>query len=116
MRLNLQAQPIPELARRHGTVVTYPIAKTLIRRAEMAQNSSQSNRYGIDNLTYDIIAVLHEKAEGMEAFEQYLQDAQGDNEARQCFEELQRQNRENIQRLQKLLQSRLGQNQGQRAA
>jgi hypothetical protein len=38
----------------------------------MAQKSSQSNRYGIDNLTYDLIAVLHEKAEGMEAFEQYL--------------------------------------------
>jgi hypothetical protein len=82
----------------------------------MAQKSSQSNRYGIDNLTYDLIAVLHEKAEGMEAFEQYLQDAQGDNEVRQCFEELQNQNRENIQKLQRLLQSRLSQNQGQRAA
>jgi ubiquinone biosynthesis protein Coq4 len=82
----------------------------------MAQKSSQSNRYGIDNLTYDLIAVIHEKAQGMEAFEQYLQDAQGDSEVRQCFHELQRQDRENIQRLQRLLQNRLGQMQEQRAA
>jgi hypothetical protein len=117
MRLNLQAQPIPELARRHHKPEAYPMAKILIRRAEMAQKSTQSNRYGIDNLTYNIIAVLHEKAQGMEAFEQYLQDAQGDNEVRQCFEELQRQDRENIQKLQNLLRNRLGgQNQGQRAA
>ena len=50
-------------------------------------------------------------AEDMEAFERYLQDAQNDSEARQCFEELQRQDRENIQRLQQLLQNRLGRNQ-----
>lgn len=83
----------------------------------MAQQIKQSNRFGIDNLTYDIIPVIHEKAEGLEVLEHYLQDAQGDNEARQCFEELQKQGRENIQKLQKLLQNRLGgQNQGQRAA
>ena len=81
------------------------------------QKSSESGRFGTDNLTYDLIAAIHEKAQGLEAFEQYLQDAQGDSEARQCFEELQRQDRENIQKLQNLLQNRIGgQNQGQRAA
>ena len=81
------------------------------------QKSSESGRFGTDNLTYDLIAAIHEKAQGLEAFEQYLQDAQSDSEARQCFEELQRQDRENIQKLQNLLQNRIGgQNQGQRAA
>ncbi len=80
----------------------------------MAQNS---NRYGIDNLTYDIVTVLHEKSKGLEAFDQYLSDAQGENEVRQCFEELRRQDQENVQKLQRLLGSRISQGgRGERAA
>ncbi len=72
----------------------------------MAQN--QGNRYGIDNLTYDIITVLHEKSKGLEAFDQYLPDAQVDNEIRECFQQLRHQDQENIQKLQQLLATRLG--------
>ncbi len=79
----------------------------------MAQNQgSQSNRYGLDNLTYDIITVLHEKSKGLEAFDQYLQDAQGDNEARECFQQLRQQDQENIQKLQQLLSTRLSSQSG----
>ena len=79
------------------------------------QKSSESGRFGTDNLTYDLIAAIHEKAQGLEAFE-HLQDAQSGSEARQCFEELQRQDRENIQRLERILANRLSKSQGQRAA
>jgi hypothetical protein len=85
----------------------------------MAQNQgSQSSRYGIDNLTYDLVTVLHEKSKGLEAFEQYLRDAEGDNEARQCFEQLRQQDQENVQKLQRLLASRLASQggRGERAA
>ena len=83
----------------------------------MAQNQG-SGRYGIDNLTYDIITVLHEKSKGLEAFDQYLSDAQGNNEARQCFEHLRQQDQENIQKLQQLLATRLSSQggRGERAA
>ena len=38
----------------------------------MAPNQgSQSGPYGLDNLTYDLITVLHEKSKGLEAFDQY---------------------------------------------
>ncbi len=72
----------------------------------MAQNRNSGN-FALDNLTYDLITVLHEKSKGLEAFSQYLNDSQGDNEARECFQELQRQEQENIQKLQKLLARRL---------
>ncbi len=82
----------------------------------MSQNRN-SGTFALDNLTYDLITILHEKSKGLEAFEQYLDDAQGDNEARQCFEELQRQDQENIQKLQQLLARRLStQSRGDKAA
>ena len=81
----------------------------------MAKNSGN---FQLDNLTYDLITVLHEKSKGLEAFDEYLRDAQGDNESRQCFEELRRQDQENIQRLQQLLSRRLStqSREGERAA
>lgn len=81
----------------------------------MAKNSGN---FQLDNLTYDLITVLHEKSKGLEAFDEYLRDAQGDNETRQCFEELRRQDQENIQRLQQLLSRRLStqSREGERAA
>ncbi len=85
----------------------------------MAQNQgSGSSRYGLDDLTYDIITVLHEKSKGLEAFDQYMQDAQGDNEARECFQQLRQQDQQNIQKLQQLLSTRLGSqsSRGDRAA
>jgi hypothetical protein len=35
--------------------------------------------YTVDNLTYDLLSVLHTKLEGQEAYKKYMQDAQGDH-------------------------------------
>ncbi|HYE23871.1 MAG TPA: hypothetical protein VEG32_01605 [Clostridia bacterium] len=68
----------------------------------------------LDNLTYNIITVLHEKSKGLEAYDKYLKDAQGNNEVRQIFEEIRRSDEQHIDRLRTALMSNLGQ--GQRAA
>lgn len=62
----------------------------------------------LDNLTYDIITVLHEKSKGLEAYDKYLQDAQGNNEVRQIFEEIRRSDEQHIQRLHQCLQNNMG--------
>lgn len=74
--------------------------------------------FALDDLTYDLITILHEKSKGLEAFERYLSDSQGDNEVRDCFQDLQRQDQENVQKLQQLLARRLStqSRQGERAA
>ena len=40
---------------------------------------SRGGRYPMDNLTYNVVTVLHEKSKGLEAFDRYLQDARGDD-------------------------------------
>ncbi len=39
----------------------------------------------IDNLTFDWLTVLHSKAEGLNAYEQYIRDAEAQN-AHECVE------------------------------
>ena len=49
----------------------------------MAAATTQSNP--IDDLTYDWLTVLQSKAEGLNAYEQYIQDAEKEN-ATGCVE------------------------------
>ena len=76
----------------------------------MAQNQG---KFALDNLTYDIITVLHEKSKGLEAFDRYMKDVQPDQELRQVFEQMQQSDQNFIQQLQQHLQRRLGQIGGQ---
>lgn len=62
----------------------------------------------LDNLTYDLITVLHEKSKGLEAYDKYLKDAQGNNEVRQVLEEIRRSDEQHIQRLEQALGRQLG--------
>jgi predicted ribosome quality control (RQC) complex YloA/Tae2 family protein len=81
----------------------------------MATQTEQ--KYGIDNLTYDIVTVLHEKAKGLEAYNEYLKDAQGDQKCTQLFQRLQQQDRQAVQELQQHLKELLsGAGQGRQAA
>jgi ferritin-like metal-binding protein YciE len=66
----------------------------------MAQQTSGAR---LDNLTYDIITLIHEKSKGLEAYDRYMQDAQRDQEARQCIEEIRRSDEQHVQRLQQVL-------------
>ncbi len=48
-------------------------------------------RYPIDNLTYDVLTVLHAKAKALEAYDKYLHDARGDDELRRLLEQIREQ-------------------------
>lgn len=69
----------------------------------MAQNISGSSGRRLDDLTYDIVTMIHEKSKGLEACDRYMQDAKQDNEVRQCFEEICRSDEQHVQRLQQVL-------------
>jgi hypothetical protein len=76
----------------------------------MAQNQG---KFALDNLTYDIITVLHEKSKGLEAFDRYMKDVHGEQELQQVFEQMRQSDQNFIQQLQQHLQRRLGQIGGQ---
>jgi hypothetical protein len=42
----------------------------------------------LDNVLYNVITVLHEKSKGLEAYEQYEQDLQGQPEIKDIFDEI----------------------------
>jgi hypothetical protein len=52
-------------------------------------NSSRHPASPIDNLLYDFVSVLHKKAEGLEACEKYLRDAEQKN-SQPCIDLLNR--------------------------
>lgn len=66
------------------------------------------NVSGVSNVAYDLMSVLTNKLQGIAAMEEYKQDAQGDQEALQCFERIEQQDRKDIEELKKLVHSRLG--------
>jgi hypothetical protein len=77
----------------------------------MAQN--QSGNFALDNLTYDLITILHEKSKGLEAYDRYLQDAAQDNEVRSVLEQIRQDDQRHIQQLQQHLQRCLSRSSGQ---
>ena len=64
---------------------------------------------GVSNVAYDLISVLNNKLEAIAALQQYKQDAQGDQDVLQCFEQLEQQARQDVDQLRQLVVSRLGQ-------
>jgi bacterioferritin (cytochrome b1) len=72
-----------------------------------SSRSAGEGRFAIDNLTYDLITVIHQKSKGLEAFDRYLQDASEDEDSRQLFEEIRQQDEEAIKELTDALRTRL---------
>jgi hypothetical protein len=70
--------------------------------------SSSTGGEGLDDLTYNVITVLHEKSKGLEAYETYIEDASDNEEVRQIFEELRDQDLEAVGRLEECLQQLMG--------
>src|SRR5438477_9649953 len=62
----------------------------------------------LDDVTYNVITVLHKKSEGLEAYEQYLEDAEGNEEVYAIFEELRDQDQQAVSRLQDCLRNLMG--------
>jgi hypothetical protein len=65
---------------------------------------------GISNVTYDLMATLTAKLEGIAALEEYIDDAreEGADDVRALFEELQQNETQSINRLRELLKQYLG--------
>ena len=61
----------------------------------------------LDDLTYDVITVLQNKAKALEAYDKYIRDADADDEAREAFEEMKRTDQEHIRVLKEVLARRL---------
>jgi hypothetical protein len=72
------------------------------------RGGSSSTGEGLDDLTYNVVTVLHEKSKGLEAYETYIEDASDNEEVRQIFEELRDQDQEAIGRLKECLQQLIG--------
>src|SRR4051794_13238429 len=85
-------------------------------RSNRGRSSRSSNRGGnqgmIDNLTYDIITVLHQKSKGLEAYDKYLQDARGREDVRDILEEIRDSDQEHVQRLTQTLREILSGGEG----
>jgi hypothetical protein len=67
---------------------------------------AQNPKFALDNPTYDLIAILHEKSKALEAFDKYLKDFQGDNEIRQELEKIRQDDFNHVQTLERHLQRR----------
>jgi hypothetical protein len=65
--------------------------------------------FPLDNLTYDLITIMHQKSKGLEAFDQYIQDAAQENELRQVLQQIRDQDVRAVQQLQQHLARVIGQ-------
>lgn len=65
---------------------------------------------GVSNVTYDLMATLTAKLEGIAAMEEYIDDAreEGADDVRALFEELQQRETRDVNRLRELLKQYLG--------
>lgn len=73
--------------------------------------SGSSSNFPLDNLTYDLVTILYEKSKGLEAYDKYMRDAQGDQQCSQLLQQLRQQDEQAVQQLQQHLSRLLG-NQG----
>jgi hypothetical protein len=72
-------------------------------------NRQTSGRFPLDDLSYDLITIIHEKSKGLEAFDKYLRDAQGNERVRQSLEKMRQQDEQCIGELSAHLGYILGQ-------
>lgn len=93
----------PQRARMRGerANLAAPSHRT-IEISEYRRNSVAGN-FPLDNLSYNLITLIHEKSKGLEAFDKYIRDAQSDNDLRQLFERIRQQDVDAIQQLQQHL-------------
>lgn len=72
--------------------------------ANSSQSSTVSNgKFPIDDLTYDVLTILHEKSQGLEAYDKYLQDASSDSELLGVLQQIRQNDAECVQKLQQHL-------------
>ncbi|MGE0130780.1 MAG: hypothetical protein AB7U82_22105 [Blastocatellales bacterium] len=70
---------------------------------------SSSQNFPLDNLVFDLMMVIIEKSKGLEAMNQYLQDAQSNHRVKDSFEKIRKQDTECIRELTQHLSFLIGQ-------
>jgi hypothetical protein len=73
----------------------------------MQQETVSSSRFPVSNLCYDLVAVMHEKLTGLEAYDKYLKDAKGNSQAEKLFQQMRQQDEQTIQQLKQQLANEL---------
>lgn len=68
----------------------------------------------LDDLTYDVITVLQKKSKALEAYDKYISDADADDddELKELFNAMRRQDEEHVQVLKEVLAQRLAEDLG----
>ncbi len=61
----------------------------------------------LDDLTYDVVALLHHKSKALAAYDKYLADADDDDELRELFGSMRRLDEEQVLQLKEVLAQRL---------
>lgn len=72
------------------------------------QSSGQSGNFPLDNLTFDLVTLTYEKSKGLEAYNKYAQDAQGNQQAADLINRMRQQDEQCVQELRQLLGQMLG--------
>ncbi|MBD0328469.1 MAG: hypothetical protein ICV68_18810 [Pyrinomonadaceae bacterium] len=58
-----------------------------------------SGQFVLNNLTYDLITIIHEKSKALEAYDKYDRDAQEYQEIRRLLQQIRQQDEQAIQQL-----------------
>ena len=66
----------------------------------------------LDDLTYDIVSILHEKSQALEAYDDYLEDADQEPDVKRVLEDIRRHDEEDVQKLRSELGRLLGRTTG----
>jgi ferritin-like metal-binding protein YciE len=79
------------------------------------QAGGQSGNFPLDNLTFDLVTLTYEKSKGLEAYNKYAQDAQGNQQVADLIERMRQQDHQHVQELRQVLGQMLGGQQGQQS-
>jgi hypothetical protein len=54
-------------------------------------------------MTYDLITIIYEKSKGLEAYDKYMKDAQGNQDVSNLLQQMRQQDMQSVQQLQQQL-------------
>ena len=69
----------------------------------MNYQSTNGENYPLNNLTFDLIAIIYEKSKALEAYEKYLLDARGDQSVSDLLDRMRKQDEDFIIEIQQHL-------------
>jgi len=77
-------------------------------RGRMPMSKKSDGQFGIDDLTYDLVTMLHQKSKGLEAYQKYIQDARMNQDVREMLERFCADDRRKVEELRECLADVLG--------